>query len=244
MDRGQEARHRLQGVRHEDGRHRLRGPDRQAKAQGAKYIVIQNVPSPGRRAGREPGRAEDGHPDRLPELVRRRAVRQAGRGGRREDDRASCRSPRRWPASRATRRSTTSSRPKGTDADAKGLHYVQGWYTMATDGRGHRERPRRRRGADRRDDQGRAGEDHRLQDRRRPTRSTSPPTIHAGLLSAPLFQVEGGVFKKIAGPDQGREVGTRWHSKSKSRGPGRRRAPDPAGSPSSRSTTSRSSTRT
>jgi branched-chain amino acid transport system substrate-binding protein len=85
------------------------------------------------------------------------------------------------------------------DAAGKGLHYVQGWYTMATMAEGIanalkvKEDP--------------SGEDikeglEKITDFKTPVSEpiTFTPQYHAGMKSAPIYQVEGGKFTKIADP--------------------------------------------
>jgi branched-chain amino acid transport system substrate-binding protein len=89
---------------------------------------------------------------------------------------------------------------KNTDASAKGLHYVQGWYTMASMTEGIANALKAN--GDKVDgDSIKAGLE-KISDFK--TGVSDPITFssdyHAGLKSAPLFQVEGGVFKKIQDP--------------------------------------------
>jgi branched-chain amino acid transport system substrate-binding protein len=88
---------------------------------------------------------------------------------------------------------------KNTDAAAKGLHYVQGWYTMATMAEGI--------GNALKDKEDPSGEDikaglEKIADFK--TGISDPITFtaeyHAGMKAAPLYQVEGGTFKKIHDP--------------------------------------------
>jgi len=89
---------------------------------------------------------------------------------------------------------------KNTDAAAKGLHYVQGWYTMATMTQGI-ENALKDSGDNPTGEQIKAGLE-KITDFK--TGVSDPITFtadnHAGLKSAPLFQVTGGVYKKIADP--------------------------------------------
>jgi branched-chain amino acid transport system substrate-binding protein len=88
---------------------------------------------------------------------------------------------------------------KNTDAMAKGQGYVQGWYTMAVmlqgvknalDAGGNLTGEAIKAGLEKISDFKTGVSD--------PISFSS--TFHAGLLSAPLYQVEGGVFKKIQDP--------------------------------------------
>jgi branched-chain amino acid transport system substrate-binding protein len=89
---------------------------------------------------------------------------------------------------------------KNTDAAAKGLHYVQGWYTMATMAQGIGNALKDS-GDNPTGEQIKAGLE-KVTDFK--TGVSDPITFtadyHAGLRSAPLFQVESGVYKKIADP--------------------------------------------
>jgi branched-chain amino acid transport system substrate-binding protein len=89
---------------------------------------------------------------------------------------------------------------KNSTAKDKGLHYVQGWYTMATmtegianalkDNNDKVDGPSIKAGLEKITDFKTGVSD--------PISFSS--TYHAGLKSAPLYQVTGGVFKKIAEP--------------------------------------------
>jgi branched-chain amino acid transport system substrate-binding protein len=88
---------------------------------------------------------------------------------------------------------------KNTDAATKGLHYVQGWYTMATMAEGIANALK--------DKADPSGEDikaglEKVTDFK--TGVSDPITFtaeyHAGMKAAPLYQVEGGAFKKIHDP--------------------------------------------
>jgi branched-chain amino acid transport system substrate-binding protein len=88
---------------------------------------------------------------------------------------------------------------KNTDAAAKGLHYVQGWYTMATMAEGIANAVKEK------DDP--SGEDikaglEKVTDFKTPVSDpiAFTPEYHAGMKAAPLYQVEGGKFKKIHDP--------------------------------------------
>jgi branched-chain amino acid transport system substrate-binding protein len=88
---------------------------------------------------------------------------------------------------------------KNTDAAAKGLHYVQGWYTMATMAEGIANAVKDN--ADPTGEQIKAGLE-KVTDFK--TGISDPITFtaeyHAGMHAAPLYQVEGGAFKKIHDP--------------------------------------------
>ena len=88
---------------------------------------------------------------------------------------------------------------KNTDATAKGLHYVQGWYTMATMAEGIANALKDN--ADPTGEQIKAGLE-KVTDFK--TGISDPISFtaeyHAGMKAAPLYQVEGGAFKKIHDP--------------------------------------------
>ena len=88
---------------------------------------------------------------------------------------------------------------KNTDATAKGLHYVQGWYTMATMAEGIANALKDN--ADPTGEQIKAGLE-KVTDFK--TGISDPISFtaeyHAGMKAAPLYQVEGGTFKKIHEP--------------------------------------------
>lgn len=90
---------------------------------------------------------------------------------------------------------------KNTDATAKGLHYVQGWYTMASMAEGIANAVRDKGDGEVSGADIKAGLE-KVKDFK--TGVSDPITFtaenHAGMQAAPLFQVEGGVFKKIAEP--------------------------------------------
>jgi branched-chain amino acid transport system substrate-binding protein len=89
---------------------------------------------------------------------------------------------------------------KNTTAKDKGLHYVQGWFTMATMSEGIANALKANPGKI----DGPSIKAGLEQISNYKTGVTDPITFsadyHAGLKSAPLYQVENGVFKKIAEP--------------------------------------------
>jgi len=89
---------------------------------------------------------------------------------------------------------------KNTDATTKGLHYVQGWYTMATMMQGV-ENAYKANGDNPTGEQIKAGLEQ-IKDFKTPV--SGPVTFtaewHAGLLSAPMYQVSSGAFKKLSDP--------------------------------------------
>jgi len=89
---------------------------------------------------------------------------------------------------------------KNTDATAKGLHYVQGWYTIASMMQGV-ENALKANGDNPTGEQIKAGLEQ-IKDFNTPISDpiNFTSTWHAGLLSAPLYQVSNGVFKKISSP--------------------------------------------
>lgn len=90
---------------------------------------------------------------------------------------------------------------KNTDATAKGLHYVQGWYTMATMVEGIANAQKEKPDGEIDGPDIKAGLE-KVKDFK--TGVSDPITFtteyHAGLEAAPLFQVENGAFKKISDP--------------------------------------------
>jgi branched-chain amino acid transport system substrate-binding protein len=90
-------------------------------------------------------------------------------------------------------------KPKGSDAAAKGQGYVQGWYTMAIMSEGIKNAMAA--GGELNGESIKAGLE-KITDFK--TGVSDPihfsSTYHAGLLSAPLYQVESGQFKKIQDP--------------------------------------------
>jgi branched-chain amino acid transport system substrate-binding protein len=89
---------------------------------------------------------------------------------------------------------------KNSDAKSEGLYYVQGWYTAAVMVEGIANAVKAH-GETVDGDSIKAGLEKISGF---PTGVSAPITFtanhHAGLKSSPLFQVEGGVFKKIADP--------------------------------------------
>ncbi len=170
----------------------------QAKAQGAKYIIVQNVPSPAavlatnlaaaktdiklvclNYCGNEifvkkAGAAANGMIAVVPF-----APPVAGLAGLEEIN--------------------NYLKPKGTDAAAKGQGYVQGWYTAAVMMEGVKNALAD--GGELTGEKIKAGLE-KIKDFK--TGVSDPisfsSTYHAGLLSAPLYQVENGAFKKIQDP--------------------------------------------
>ncbi len=89
---------------------------------------------------------------------------------------------------------------KNTDAATKGLHYVQGWYTMASMMQGV-ENAYKANGDNPTGEQIKAGLEQ-IKDFKTPVSGAITFTAdwHAGLLSAPMYQVSGGAFKKLSDP--------------------------------------------
>ena len=90
-------------------------------------------------------------------------------------------------------------KPKGTDAVAKGQGYIQGWYTAALMMEGVKNALAD--GGELTGEKIKAGLE-KIKDFK--TAASDPvsfsSTFHGGLLSSPIYQVEGGVFKKIQDP--------------------------------------------
>jgi branched-chain amino acid transport system substrate-binding protein len=88
---------------------------------------------------------------------------------------------------------------KNTDATKEGLHYVQGWYTMAAMVEGIANALKA--GGELTGESIKAGLE-KVTDFKTGVSDpiTFTPDNHAGLKSAPIFQVENGVFKKVSDP--------------------------------------------
>lgn len=171
----------------------------QAKAQGAKYVIIQNVAKPAAQLARDlAGQKSTSQVICLNWCADELFVKLAG------------------PAAEKVIGVTPFSPPvagtpglqeinaflaaKKTDAAAQGVHYVKGWYTMATMVEGIANALKKVK-ADKLDGGAiKAG----LEEITGFTTGVSDPisfsaTSHAGLKSASLHQVENGTFKKIEG---------------------------------------------
>ena len=150
-----------------------------AKAQGAKYVVIQNVSTPAAQLAKNI--AEQGLDMKIvclnwcgdelfvelagdaPKARRRHAVR-AGHAWR----------PRASPQPRDFLSKS------GGSLDKEGLHYVQGWYTMAVMAEGIKRAVRQGRGHRRVDQAGARGDGGLRHRRRLGPRSTSAPSRTPG----------------------------------------------------------------
>ena len=89
---------------------------------------------------------------------------------------------------------------KNTTAKDKGLHYVQGWYTMASMAQGI-ENALKDSGDNPTGEQIKAGLE-KVTDFKTPVSDpiSFSADYHAGLKSAPIYQIENGAFKKIHDP--------------------------------------------
>jgi branched-chain amino acid transport system substrate-binding protein len=88
---------------------------------------------------------------------------------------------------------------KNTDAAAKGLRYVQGWYTMATMAQGIENALKSNDNPT--GEQIKAGLEQ-ISDFKTPVSDpiTFTADYHAGLKAAPIYQIENGAFKKLTDP--------------------------------------------
>ena len=170
----------------------------QAKAQGAKYIIIQNVPSPAAVLATNLASAKsDAQIVCLNYCANEIYTKKAGAAAEKTIGVVPFAPP--VPGGSGLEEINNFLKAKNTDAVAKGQGYVQGWYTMAvmTEGiknalaaGGTLDGPAIKAGLEQIKDFKTGVSD--------PINFSS--TFHAGLLSAPLYQVEGGAWKKIADP--------------------------------------------
>ncbi|HEV7865652.1 MAG TPA: ABC transporter substrate-binding protein [Acidimicrobiia bacterium] len=171
----------------------------QAKSQGAKYIIIQNVSSPASKlATNLAAQKSTAQIMCLNWCADELFIKLAGPAAEKMIGVMPFSPPVAGVAGLETINDFL--KAKNTDASAKGLHYVQGWYTMASMTEGIANALKAN--GDKVDgDSIKAGLE-KISDFK--TGVSDPITFssdyHAGLKSAPLFQVEGGVFKKIQDP--------------------------------------------
>jgi branched-chain amino acid transport system substrate-binding protein len=169
----------------------------QAKSQGAKYVIIQNVAKPAAKLASDiKGQNLAAQIMCLNWCADELFVSLAGAGAEKMIGVMPF-----TPPSAATGLEDINNflKAKNTDATAKGLHYVQGWYTMASMAEGIANALKEK------DDP--SGEDikaglEKVTDFKTPVSEpiTFTAESHAGMKAAPLYQVEGGKFKKIADP--------------------------------------------
>jgi branched-chain amino acid transport system substrate-binding protein len=171
----------------------------QAKSQGAKYIIIQNVSSPASKlATNLAAQKSTAQIMCLNWCADELFIKLAGPAAEKMIGVMPFSPP--VPGVAGLETINDFLKAKNTDASAKGLHYVQGWYTMASMTEGIANALKAN--GDKVDgDSIKAGLE-KISDFK--TGVSDPITFssdyHAGLKSAPLFQVEGGVFKKIQDP--------------------------------------------
>jgi len=170
----------------------------QARSQGAKYIVVQNVPSPAAVLATNLANSKaDIQFVCLNYCGNEIFVKKAGAAA----EKMIAVVPFAPPVAGLPGLEEINNylKPKGTDAIAKGQGYVQGWYTAAVMLEGIKNALAA--GGELNGESIKAG----LEKVKDFQTGVSDPinfssTYHAGLLSAPLYQVEGGQFKKIQDP--------------------------------------------
>jgi branched-chain amino acid transport system substrate-binding protein len=170
----------------------------QAKSSGAKYIVVQNVPSPAAVLATNLAAAKsDIQLVCLNYCANEIFVKKAGAAANGMIGVVPFAPP--VPGLPGLEEINNYLKPKGTDASAKGQGYVQGWYTTAVMIEGIKNALAA--GGELNGESIKAGLE-KIKDFK--TGVSDPisfsSTYHAGLLSAPLYQVENGAFKKIQDP--------------------------------------------
>ncbi|MEW6472974.1 MAG: ABC transporter substrate-binding protein [Actinomycetota bacterium] len=171
----------------------------QAKAQGAKYVIIQNVAKPAAKLASDiKGQNFGAQIMCLNWCADELFVRLAGPAA----DKMIGVMPFVPPAAAEPGSLDDINnflKGKNKDAAGMGLHYVQGWYTMATMAEGIANAVKEK------DDP--SGEDikaglEKITDFKTGVSDpiTFTPEYHAGMKAAPLYQVEGTTFKKIQDP--------------------------------------------
>jgi branched-chain amino acid transport system substrate-binding protein len=168
------------------------------QAKAAKYIIIQNVPSPAAVLATNLATAKStAQIVCLNYCANEIFVKKAGAAAEKMIGVVPFAPP--VPGGTGLEEINTFLKTKNTDAVAKGQGYVQGWYSMAVMAEGIKNALAA--GGDLTGESVKAG----LEQIKDFKTGVSDPisfssTFHAGLLSAPLYQVEGGVFKKIQDP--------------------------------------------
>ena len=170
----------------------------QAKSQGAKYIVVQNVPSPAAvLATNLMNSKSDIQFVCLNYCGNEIFVKKAGAAANGMLAVVPFAPP--VPGQPGLEEINNYLKPKGTDAVAKGQGYIQGWYTAALMMEGVKSALAD--GGELTGEKIKAGLE-KIKDFK--TAASDPisfsPTFHGGLLSSPIFQVENGAFKKIQDP--------------------------------------------
>ena len=170
----------------------------QAKAKGSKYVIIQNVPSPAAVLATNLASAKsDMQIICLNYCGNEIYVKKAGAAAEKTIGVVPFAPP--VPGGAGLEEINNYLKAKNTDAVAKGQGYVQGWYTMAVMAEGIKNALAK--GGTLDGPAIKAG----LEEIKDFKTGVSDPisfstTFHAGLLSAPLYQVEGGQWKKIEDP--------------------------------------------
>lgn len=170
----------------------------QAKSQGAKYIIVQNVPSPAAVLATNLAAAKsDIQFICLNYCANEIFVKKAGAAAEKMIGVVPFAPP--VAGLPGLEEINEFLKTKGTDALAKGQGYVQGWYTMKVMAEGIRNALKA--GGELTGEAIKKG----LEEIKDLKTGVSDPinfssTYHAGLLSAPLYQVSGGQFKKIQDP--------------------------------------------
>jgi branched-chain amino acid transport system substrate-binding protein len=168
------------------------------QAKAAKYIIIQNVPSPAAVLATNLATAKStAQIVCLNYCANEIFVKKAGAAAEKMIGVVPFAPP--VPGGAGLEEINTFLKTKNTDAVAKGQGYVQGWYSMAVMAEGIKNALAA--GGELTGEAVKAG----LEQIKDFKTGVSDPisfssTFHAGLLSAPLYQVEGGVFKKIEDP--------------------------------------------
>lgn len=170
----------------------------QAKSQSAKYILVQNVPSPAAVLATNLAAAKsDIQFVCLNYCANEIFVKKAGPAAEKMIGVVPFAPPVAGLA--GLEEINDFLKTKNTDVLGKGQGYVQGWYTMKTMAEGIRNALKA--GGELNGESIKKG----LEEIKNLQTGVSDPisfssTFHAGLLSAPLYQVEGGQFKKIQDP--------------------------------------------
>lgn len=170
----------------------------QAKTQGAKYIVVQNVPSPAAVLAANLAAAKtDIQFVCLNYCGNEIFVKKAGAAA----EKMIAVVPFAPPVAGQSGLEEINNylKPKGTDAVAKGQGYIQGWYTTALMMEGVKNALAD--GGELTGEKIKAGLE-KIKDFKTPASDpvSFSSTFHGGLLSSPIYQVENGVFKKIQDP--------------------------------------------
>lgn len=170
----------------------------QAKAQGARYVIIQNVAKQAAQLARDlAGQKSTAQVICLNWCADELFVKLAGPAAEKVIGVTPFAPP--VAGTQGLQEINTFLSAKSTDAAAQGVHYVKGWYTMATMAEGIARALKKVKGEQLDGEAIKAG----LEEITGFTTGVSDPisfstTSHAGLKSSSLHQVENGTFKKIA----------------------------------------------